>query len=58
MGEVEDAVDVVFVEEDEREEDERLRQELAEDGDDDVVVGLGEPLLTTSELQLHAQRVG
>ena len=54
MGELEHLVDIELIEEDEQEEYQRLGDELAEDGHDDVAISPLDPVLAAVELQLHA----
>ena len=51
-------VEIELIEKYQCEEHQGLRQELAEDGNHDIPVGLGNPLLATAEFQFHAEGIG
>ena len=58
MCEMEHMIDIELIEEDEHKEHHRLREIFAENGNDDVAVGLRHQFLATLHLQFHAQRIG
>ena len=58
MREMEHAIDIELIEEDDRQEHQCLGDILAKDSYHDIVVGIAQPLLTTTELQFHTQRIG